>query len=87
MACMRTGCYNDCMDKTIRNLDSRSYRALKAKAAAEGKTLGEAVSEAIQAYVARPATGTATLGDLAPEDLGPGTEALSRDLDAVAYGR
>jgi plasmid stability protein len=75
------------MDKTIRNLDKRAYRALKARAAAEGKTLGQAVSEAILAYLARPASGSATLADLAPQDLGPGTETLSDDVDAVVYGR
>lgn len=75
------------MDKTIRNLDGRVYRALKARAAAEGKTMGEAVSEAILGYLARPAAGAASLADLVPQDLGPGTETLSENLDALVYGR
>ncbi len=79
--------YNGDMDKTIRNLDGRAYRALKARAAAEGKTLGQVVSEAILAYLARPVSGAATLADLVPQDLGPGTETLSDDVDALVYGR
>lgn len=81
--------YNEGMDKTIRNLDPGVYRTLKARAAAEGKTVGEAVNEAIAAYVARPpvaADSTKSLGDLAPQDLGPGTETLSEDIDAIVYG-
>lgn len=75
------------MDKTIRNLDARAYRALKARAAAEGRTVGAVVSEAIAAYLARPvASGTGSLADLVPEDLGPGTETLSEDVDAIVYG-
>lgn len=76
------------MDRTIRNLDPRAYRAIKARAAAEGKTLGQAVSEAIAAYLGRPAVAlsSTSLADLTPEDLGPGTETLSVDIDAVVYG-
>jgi len=76
------------MDKTIRNLDSRAYRAIKARAVAEGRTVGEVVSEAIAVYLARPSPGGAqgSLADLVPRDLGPGTETLSADVDAIAYG-
>lgn len=75
------------MDKTIRNLDARTYRALKARATAEGRTVGDVVSEAMRSYLARPAPGsTASLADLIPEDLGPGTETLSDDVDRVVYG-
>ena len=75
------------MDRTIRNLDRGAYRALKARAAAEGKSLGEIVSEAIRAYLARPAVaGGGSLADLRPEDLGPGTETLSDDVDRITYG-
>lgn len=76
------------MDKTIRNLDARAFRALKARAAAEGKTVGEAVSEAIRAYLARPGAieRGASLADLAPQDFGPGTEGLSEAVDRLVYG-
>lgn len=77
------------MDKVIRNLDGRAYRSLKARAAAEGKTMGQMVSEAIVAYLARPtsaAMGNSSLADLIPEDLGPGTEILSGNVDTIAYG-
>jgi plasmid stability protein len=76
------------MDKTIRNLDERAYRALKARAASQGRSLGEVVSEAIRSYLGRPrpGSGTASLADLIPEDLGPGTETLSDDVDTIVYG-
>ena len=79
--------YNSDVDKTIRNLDGSAYRALKARAASEGKSVGEAVNEAIRSYLARPATaaGSASLADLTPEDLGPGTETLSDDVDTIVY--
>ena len=42
-------CDNAHMDTTIRNLDPRAYRALKAQASFEGRTIGDAVNEAIHA--------------------------------------
>lgn len=80
--------YTAPVDKTIRNLDARAFRALKARAAAEGKTVGQAVSEAIRVYLARPgaAERPASLADLTPEDFGPGTEGLSEQVDSVVYG-
>ena len=81
-------CYNAHMDTTIRNLDPKAYRALKARAALLGKTLGAAVSEAIHAYLAQspsqPRRGS--LRDLTPEDYAAGNERLSEDVDAIAYG-
>ena len=41
------------MDTTIRNLDPTAYRALRARAVLEGRTIGELISEAIRAYLAR----------------------------------
>jgi len=40
------------MNTTIRNLDEAAYRALKARAALSGKTVGETVNEAIRVYLA-----------------------------------
>ena len=47
-------CYHRRMDTTIRNLDEQTYRALKARAALAGKTVGEVLDEAIRLYLARP---------------------------------
>ncbi|GMV06264.1 MAG: hypothetical protein AMXMBFR53_25400 [Gemmatimonadota bacterium] len=41
------------MDSTIRNLDEGVYRRMKAHAALEGKTMGQVVNEAMEAYLAR----------------------------------
>jgi plasmid stability protein len=76
------------MDTTIRNLDERAYRALKARAALTGRTIGETVNEAIQVYLARPGDHlrTGTLADLRPRPFPHGNERLSEDVDRVVYG-
>jgi plasmid stability protein len=76
------------MDTTIRNLDSKAYRALKARAALTGRTVGETVNEAIRAYLARPDAGPkdGSLHDLIPEAYPQGTERLSEEIDTIVYG-
>ena len=76
------------MDTTIRNLDPRAYRALKARAALLGKTVGEAVNEAIRAYLARPESQPrrGSLRDLEPMAYPEGLERLSEQIDDIAYG-
>ena len=76
------------MDATIRDLDPRAYRALKAWASFEGKTIGEAVNEAIRAYVDWPGRRekSGSLASLTPEEFPPGNERLSEEIDAIAYG-
>lgn len=76
------------MDTTIRNLDARLYREMKARAARAGKTMGEVVNEAMASYLARPdhLPKRGSLGDLRPEDYPEGNERLSEEIDAVVYG-
>ena len=76
------------MDTTIRNLDPRVYRALKAQASLQGRTIGDVVNEAIRAYVGWPGRRekTGTLRSLQPRDFPPGNERLSEEIDAVVYG-
>lgn len=76
------------MDTTIRNLDEGMYRALKARAALTGRTIGETVNEAIQVYLARPGglPRTASLAALRPREYPRGTERLSETVDHVVYG-
>ena len=80
--------YNEHMDTTIRNLDERAYRELKARAALTGKTIGELVTEAIRGYLARPIalTKRGSLRDLTPEAYPKGNERLSEQVDAIVYG-
>jgi plasmid stability protein len=75
------------MDTTIRNIDEKMYRALKAKAALAGKTVGEMVNEAIQVYLARPDAHAkrGSLKDLKPEEYPSGNERLSEEVDAIVY--
>ena len=75
------------MDTTIRNLDERVYRRIRARALAAGKTVGEAVNEAMRAWLARPdVEKTASLRDLAPRPFPDGSERLSEEIDDVVYG-
>ena len=76
------------MDATIRNLDPRAHRALKAPASLEGKPIGEAAGEAIRAYVGWPGRREkgGRLASLVPEEFPPGNERLSEEIDSVVYG-
>lgn len=75
------------MDTTIRNLDEDLYRRLKARAALEGSTVGEAMNEAMRRYLGAGAKGASvSLGDLQPVSYGEGSERLSQQVDATVYG-
>jgi hypothetical protein len=77
------------MDTTIRNLDKDIYRALKAHAALAGKTIGQVMSEAGQAFLAlNPVAGPkrGSLRALTPTAYPEGTERLSEELDRIVYG-
>ncbi len=76
------------MDTTIRNLDARVYRELKARAALTGKTIGELINEAIRSYLTRPdfLPKHGSLQDLVPEKYPRGNERLSEEIDAIVYG-
>lgn len=76
------------MDTTVRNLDEQAYRALRARAVLEGRTVGELVSEAIRGYLGHGAVkrGTASLRALIPEPYPEGNERLSSQIDSIVYG-
>jgi plasmid stability protein len=76
------------MNATIRNLDENAYRALRERAAAEGRTVGDLFNEAICAYLARVDVQQRkmSLRDLQPERFPEGNERLSMEIDAVVYG-
>ena len=75
------------MDATVRNLDENAYRALRARAVMERKTVGALVSEAIRGYLARPAVrrNFSTLRLLHPQLFPPGNERLSMEIDDIVY--
>jgi hypothetical protein len=77
------------MDTTIRNIDEKLYRALKARAAETGRTLGETLNDAIRAYLAQPAlqAGERSLRDLVPEEWPEGSERSSEEVDAILARR
>jgi plasmid stability protein len=76
------------MDTTVRNLDEQAYRALRARAVLEGRTVGELISEAIRSYLRRVNVkrGPASLRTLRPEPFPKGNEQLSSEIDTIVYG-
>lgn len=76
------------MDTTIRNLDEHAYRALRAHAVLQGRTVGDLMSEVMRAYLARVSVsrGRSSLRVLEPEPFPEGNERLSREIDMIVYG-
>ena len=77
------------MDTTIRNLDKDVYRALKARAALSGKTIGDVLNEAIQSYLGRVEPGVKkreSLKELIPGKYTQGNKRLSEKIDSIVYG-
>lgn len=74
------------MDTTIRNLDEQAYKALRARAVLEGRTVGEVINDAIRGYLARPTPGKRSLRDLKPIRFPDGNENLSSEIDEIVYG-
>jgi plasmid stability protein len=78
------------MDTTIRNLDEQTYRALRARAVLQGRSVGDLLNEAMRVYLARIAMGQnrpgSTLRALEPESFPEGNEHLSQEIDGIVYG-
>jgi plasmid stability protein len=76
------------MDTTIRNIDTDAYRQLKARAALEGRPIGEVLSDLVRAAsrsgAAWPKRGSAA--DIRPERMGKKNRRLSQEIDAIVYG-
>ena len=62
------------MDTTVRNLDEEAYRRAKARAALEGKNIGEVISEALLEFT-RPAAAPA---GRTQEPISPGPRSRAR---------
>jgi plasmid stability protein len=75
------------MDTTVRNLDENAYRALRARAVLEGRTVGALMTEAIRGYLARPSgQRPSSLRRLRAEAYPPGSGKLSLEIDEIVYG-
>ncbi len=76
------------MDTTIRNIDTDTYRRMKARAALVGRTIGDVLNDAMRLYLAQPEVREkrGSLRDLQPERYPEGTERLSDQIDNIVYG-
>ncbi|MDQ6663312.1 MAG: hypothetical protein M3Z23_02840 [Acidobacteriota bacterium] len=78
------------MDTTIRNLDENVYRTLRARAALQGRKVGDLLNEAMRMYLERIAVNQrqprTSLRSLEPEPFPEGNERLSQEIDSIAYG-
>jgi plasmid stability protein len=76
------------MDTTVRNLDETAYRALKARAALLGTTIGEVMNDAMELYLAQPNAlpRTRSILDDMPVDFRESDERLSEEIDLVVFG-
>ncbi len=73
------------MDTTIRNIDPFIYKKMKAKATAEGITIGEAVNRAIKTWLnIEPKKHTSIL-EIKPEHFGKQYRHLSEEIDEILY--
>lgn len=74
------------MDTTIRNIDPFVYKRLKEKAAAEGISIGEAVTKAISEWLGLAKKKKKSILDIKPEHFGYQYRNLSEEIDEVLYG-
>ncbi len=73
------------MDTYIRNLDAATYRTARARAALEGRAVGEVITEALREYLARTA-GAENSDSLLEESTAAVDETLSATrVDEVVF--
>lgn len=71
---------------TIKEVDDRAFRELKAAAAKNKMTIGSALNLAIRSWLWTTQNTKGRLSKIKSWDWGPGTERLSEQADKVLYG-
>ena len=74
------------MDTTIRNIDPFVYKSLKAKAAADDITIGEAINRAVREWLNIEPKKHKSILDIKPEHFGRQHMYLSEEIDEILYG-
>ena len=74
------------MDLRVRGVDGTVWERFRARASAQGKVLGAALTEAMELWLAQ-VNGEHRLADIPSWDWGPGTEGSSEEIDGVIYGK
>ena len=74
------------MDTTIRNIDPFVYKSLKAKATADGITIGEAINKAVREWLNINPKKHKSILDIKPEHFGKQYMHLSEEIDETLYG-
>lgn len=80
------------MDVLIPDLDDSTFRAIRARAALEGRSIGELITEALRAYLARTAAlengaanGTGDSPNLLDEPSTKDEERTGNPVDEIVY--
>ena len=74
------------MDTTIRNIDENVYRKLKAKAALEGLSVGEAITEAIKTWLGYRKEKKSSILNIKSVRSKRRNKMLSVEVDKILYG-
>ena len=76
------------MDITIRKIDEKKYRLLKAEAALSKRSIGDLINEAVSLLLSMPqfAKTGKSFQDLPAFDLGSAERELSSQVDEIVYG-
>jgi len=75
------------LNVTVRGLDDAVYRRFKAKAVEEGLKIGEALTQAMKAWIEQGSgKRRIRLLDIEPFNWGAGTEKISVEIDKMLYG-
>jgi plasmid stability protein len=73
------------MDTLIRNIDAPTYRAARARAALEGRSVGDVVTEALRDYLARNAVEEDPSALLDQPDVPPDEDHPGTPVDEIVF--
>jgi len=72
---------------SIKNIDEKLFRLIKAEAAKEKEAVGSIVNRAFYEYISRhKSLGKKKMSEFKPFDGGKGTENTSQEVDEILYG-
>lgn len=74
------------MNITVRDLNDEVFRRFKGRAAERGMKMGEAVTQAMQLFIARDAQKSKRQALKRLQERGKPTDATSKEIESLLYG-